>query len=330
MLPSIPVRIISTIAADALTLNPVTKRWFVFVPTVLFPVTLFYDAPFGRFSDLQSLFAIDGIKGWITMEIVAPISFLITAFFIHPFSPNPLPLPSLSSPIPDPQTLLASLYLVHYLNRALISPLRTPSRSPSHPAVVFFALLFNIPNGFLLASYLSSTSTAAFLTNAYASPRFWVGFLLWGVGFAGNIMHDDILLDIRRRARKGKAKATEHTPPGEHYAIPHGLLYKYVSFPNYLSEWVEWLGYALAASPAPALSLLPPAQVLLTALAGRNWSEARALLVPFADSVSPPWAFLMAEVLTMVPRAVRGHRWYKQRFGEAYPKGRWAVIPGLI
>ncbi|KAI0318214.1 3-oxo-5-alpha-steroid 4-dehydrogenase-domain-containing protein [Amylostereum chailletii] len=308
----------------------VAKRLFVFVPTLVAPFTLIYDAPFGRFSTPDSLFAIDGIKAWIVMELPSPASFL-TTLAIHPFSRNSFPLP----PAFAPQTLLAALYLIHYLNRAIISPLRTPSRAPSHLLVVLASYCFNIPNGFLLASYLSASSTSIYLQNAFASPRFWLGVTMWALGFVGNVVHDEILLDIRRKA-KAKGKGREVTDGkkspsvGEHYAIPQGLLYQYISYPNYFCEWIEWLGFAIAASPSPDLRLLPSVATFFAAITSRSFGDAAALLLPVADFFSPPWAFFTSEVLLMLPRAVRGHQWYLRRFGEAYPRERRVIIPWLL
>jgi 3-oxo-5-alpha-steroid 4-dehydrogenase 1 len=202
--------------------------------------------------------------------------------------------------------------------------------------VVSCAIAFNAPNGFLLAAFLTSASTAAYLTThgPSSSPRFWAGIALWAAGFAGNVYHDEILLNIRRKAiAKGKAKERLENgkpAPQPHYAIPHGGLYSVISFPNYFCEWLEWLGFALAASPTPNFALLPGAGALLAAASGAQFTEMGQLLSPFVDSVSPPWVFLVIEIATMVPRAVRGHRWYHQRFKESYPRERRAVIPWLL
>ncbi|KAI0057332.1 hypothetical protein BV25DRAFT_1812614 [Artomyces pyxidatus] len=302
------------------------KRWFIFATTAIGPASFIMNAPFGRFSTPDSLLALDGIKSWIFMELVSPIAFLVT-LTLHPFSRGSFPVPTVSHPSITPQFILTSLYFIHYSNRALISPLRTPSRARSHLSVVFFAVFFNGPNGFLLSAFLSSDSTAAFLATAYSSPRFWLGVSLWLAGFIGNIAHDEILLNIRRKAKaKGKGREGEKAT-GPHYAIPHGGLYRYISYPNYLCEWVEWLGFALAAGPAPSLGTLPSVSALASAASIR---EAGRLLLPFADSVTPPWAFFLSEVVLMVPRAVRGHQWYHTRFGDAYPSERRAVIPWLL
>jgi len=115
-----------------------------------------------------------------------------------------------------------------------------------------------------------------------------------------------------------------------HYAIPHGGLYTLVSFPNYLCEWVEWFGFALAASPIPDFALLPSANALLAATASAQVSEVTRLLFPFVDSISPPWLFFILEVVTMTPRALQGHRWYHERFRGSYPRDRRAIVPWLL
>lgn len=318
-----------------------TKQCFLAGFALVGPAAFGYDAPFGRFATPDSVLSVDGVKSWIVMELVSPLTFLFTAY-LHPFSPTPLPLPSLALDI-SPQFILVALYLVHYLNRALISPLRSPSRSKSHLAVVSAAIAFNAPNGFLLSAFLTSASTASYLQGAFSSARFWAGIALWAAGFVGNVYHDEILLNIRRKAiAKGKArelledddddddKKKKKKAQRPHYAIPHGGLYSLVSFPNYFCEWVEWFGFALAAGPFPEFALLPSAKALLAAAGSAQFVEAGRLLVPFVDSVSPPWVFLFVEITTMVPRAVRAHRWYHDRFKGSYPRERRAVIPWLL
>ena len=158
-----------------------------------------------------------------------------------------------------------------------------------------------------MGSYLSSPEGLSYLAGAYQRPRFWLGVLIWAAGFIGNIVHDEILLNIRRKKKAEDAKKTsEQTTKkkGEHYAIPHGLLYEYISYPNYFCEWIEWLGFALAASPLPSFE---------------SWGA-------FLATIAPPFLFFAAEVFTMVPRSVRGHQWYHSKFPN-YPKERKAVVP---
>ncbi|RDB14583.1 Uncharacterized protein C9.08c [Hypsizygus marmoreus] len=323
--------------AQATLLYNGARKWFMLSSLGLLPVLLVIDAPFGRFTPSgDSLFLVDGIKSWMAMELVSPILFIYT-FVKSPLSYFTPDLPLLLSP----QGLLFGLYLIHYLNRAIFSPLRTPSRSKSHIIVPLAAVFFNAINGSLMGAYLSSPYARIFLPLDFtlAPPSFYIGLILWGLGFAGNILHDEILLDIRRKAKsKGKGKASSE--PGErvqeHYAIPQGWLYSYVSYPNYLCEWIEWFGFALAAAPFPldistlSWEFLSPAAVASVF----SWPSLMSLLSNpaylFAPNLAPPYIFLLSEVLLMLPRAIRGHQWYRQKFGEQYPKDRKAVVPFLL
>lgn len=283
-------------------------------PWIVAPITLFINAPFGRFSPADSKWMVDGNTSWMLMEIVAPVFFIAT-YLYAPFSPTHNP-PSLN----HPSTLLAALFVIHYVNRAIISPLRSPGRSKSHIIIVIAGIGFNIINAPLIAAFLSapgncpnplSRSRDIDITNltgivqklqqklaakvaesqtlqmAFADRKFQVGIALFVLGFVSNILHDEILYNIRRNAPT--------TPDGKHrYSIPQGYLYNYISYPNYFSEWVEFAGFALAASP--------------------RWEY------------TPPWMFLVAEMLVMAPRAHRGHQWYHTKFPD-YPTERRAVIP---
>ncbi|KAJ7764525.1 hypothetical protein DFH07DRAFT_811507 [Mycena maculata] len=299
------------------------RQWFTLAGVVIAPVLVVIDAPFGRFTPSkqsifqQPIFLVDGIKSWIVMELVSPACFLYT-FFNAPLSGGP---GTQTLSLGSPQSFLVAAFLIHYLNRALLSPLRTPSRSKSHIIVPLFAVAFNTFNGSLMGSFISSPDAPT--PSAYSLPTFWIGLAMWGLGLAGNIIHDEILLNIRRNAKsKGKANASK---AGEHYAIPHGLLYRFISYPNYFCEWVEWLGFALAADPRLANALVTGGVSLPT------W----ATLVSgppsaFLPLLTPPWVFLVSEILLMFPRAYRGHRWYQSTFGDSYPKERKIVIPFLL
>jgi len=76
----------------------------------------------------------------------------------------------------NPSAVLACLFLAHYLNRAILSPLRAPSRSESHAIVTLAGIMFNIVNGSLFGAYLSSPE--ACLSWAYRRPCFWLGVFM--------------------------------------------------------------------------------------------------------------------------------------------------------
>ncbi|KAH8831824.1 hypothetical protein DL96DRAFT_1695315 [Flagelloscypha sp. PMI_526] len=285
------------------------RKFFTLAMLVVGPVLVVINAPFGRFSPKNSIFAVDGIKSWMIMEIVSPLGLLAT-FFMSPLSVSP------ENPKNYAQLTLAA---------SIISPLRTPSRSKSHLIVPLAAVIFNGVNGPMMGSYLSSRTAQDFLATAFTRSSFWIGVGLWAVGLAGNIIHDEMLYDIRRKAQSKKKDGTANghsnghsnghanggtTGNKEHYAIPHGLLYEYISYPNYFCEWVEWFGFAIAASPCP-LDLV---------WAGlKSVFDVTAPLDSFAPLLTPPWIFLLAELMTMFPRAYKGHLWYREHFGERYP-----------
>jgi 3-oxo-5-alpha-steroid 4-dehydrogenase 1 len=235
----------------------------------------------------------------MVMELVAPITFIAT-FLKAPLSPL-----GTKPAFKDTTTFLAALFLTHYANRAVISPLRTPSRSRAHVLVTSVGIAFNTVNGFLMGAFLSSPEARYLTLTAFSRWTFWLGIAMWSFGFVGNVLHDEVLLNIRRdRKRKakqaeGKDKDKDGKDNGgkEHYAVPYGYLFRYISFPNYFCEWIEWAGFALAASDG--------------------------------DFTTPPWLFLYGELFTMAPRAWRGHQWYQRKFPD-YPKERKVVIPFIF
>jgi protein-S-isoprenylcysteine O-methyltransferase Ste14 len=83
--------------------------------------------------------------------------------------------------------------------------------------------------------------------------------------------------------------------PGETgYKIPRGGFFRFISAPNYFGEMVEWTGWAIA-----------------------TWS--------MGGAVFAIWTFA-----NLFPRALSNHRWYRESFGDQYPKERRAVIPFLV
>jgi hypothetical protein len=93
-----------------------------------------------------------------------------------------------------------------------------------------------------------------FLTKPYTFQRttFYVGLGLWFIGFVGNIAHDEILLNIRRKAKakaKGKKNNGDNNSDNDGDAKPNGSRtvrrknitrflagccssFKFISYPN--------------------------------------------------------------------------------------------------
>ena len=144
--------------------------------------------------------------------------------------------------------------------------------------VVFSAIGFNFVNVFFQGTWIFvfSDYSSGWLT----SIPFLLGLLIFFSGFYINFKSDEIMIDLR-------------TDKGEGYHIPRGFLFNKVSNPNYLGEFIEWLGWAIM-----------------------TWSWAGLV-------------FFLWTVCNLFPRAIANHNWYQDKFAD-YPKDRKAVIPNII
>ncbi|OAR02489.1 hypothetical protein LLEC1_05566 [Akanthomyces lecanii] len=250
-------------------------------------------------TSVRSPLNIPGRIAWMTME--AP-GFLTLVYIMRT-----LPQQHGIHDLPWQNRVLGGLFVIHYLNRAVLFPLMQPSMAPIHVAVWAMALGFQLCNATCLGAWLSAYGAVTDAAWAAQSPlpQFAAGLALFYVGLAGNWFHDEELREIRRkerarqhrlRAESGAGGSTSRAAPVEkHYEIPQAGLFKYVLYPHYLLEWIEWLGFWVAA----------------------GWS------------CTPARAFLLNEVTAMFPRAVNGKKWYVDKFGPEKINKKWAVIPGV-
>lgn len=294
--------------------------------------------PAGKTS-IKSRLNLPGKLAWITMEVPGFIIVIFCMFSI------PLRKKDVKSSfddgimlawneLPAENIVLAALFVIHYIYRAIIGPLLNPSMSPIHISIWCSAVIFQFMNGISIGGFLAGYGPAITTNITYIeSPteinldqvftqqilsqwRRKLGVAIWLLGFAANIYHDEILRDIRRPSRKEKrarARKEEYNPVSEgkkeekmseeenivvkkFYRIPEGGLFRYILFPHYLTEWIEWAGWWMAG--------------------GRLFFPART--------------FLINEITTMIPRAVQGRNWYKEKFGKENLGNRKAIIPGLL
>ena len=245
----------------------------------------------------ESRFNIPGRIGWITMEVPGTIALLYCMITIPAKGITSLPMGSL---------VLGGLFATHYLNRAVIGPIISPSMAPMSPLVWLFALTFQLMNGISIGGWLAGYGSSTHKqskndTHFVSNTQFQVGVLIWVLGLVGNIWHDDELREIRRIAsREQKQKQKEEKDGNQKiervYKVPENGLFRWILFPHYLCEWIEWAGFWLAS--------------------GKGCTPART--------------FLLNEITTMLPRALQGKEWYEKKFGKEKIAGRTAVIPGLL
>jgi 3-oxo-5-alpha-steroid 4-dehydrogenase 1 len=210
-----------------MTFNSFVIGWTVFA--VLFiPVLLKITAPYGRHSREGWGIMINNTLGWIIMELTSPICFAI-AFFYSGVEKSPL------------NYFFMALWMLHYLNRSIIYPLRYPNKNKQMPvSIALNAIFFNLINGSINGYFLGSIQPQ-YAADYLLQWNFIVGIILFFSGFIINIQSDNILLRLRK--------------PGESvYKIPTGGLYRFISSPNYFGEIIEWTGFAIACWSLPALS----------------------------------------------------------------------------
>lgn len=222
---------------------------------VTFIALFFIVAPYGRHARAGWGPALPNRIAWVLMEAPSAITFFVW-FMRGPHHTDPRAL------------ALLGLWELHYVNRAFVFPLRLLPGKPMPVVVMSLGIVFNLLNA-------SVNGWAA----AHFPPTSWAWIGIGGAVFASswwtNLQSDLTLIRLRK---------------GGGYVIPRGGLFDLISAPNYFSETVEWVGWALASQ----------------SLAGI--------------------AFAIYTFANLAPRAVANHRWYKEKFPN-YPLERKAFFP---
>jgi 3-oxo-5-alpha-steroid 4-dehydrogenase 1 len=255
----------------------------------------------GKTSTISAL-NLPGRYAWSIAESTGPINML---FILYNLPEKLHPRPSHDSSfagtgLPAQNEILGLLFILHYLNRALITPLFfAPSMSPIHAIVASIIATFQFMNSSNIACWLVY-STLDQDVHAANYPLALIGVLLFLLGLQGNIMAEHKLFDLRRGAAKRKARSEGKAVVtyDKVYVIPptEGF-FKYNLFPHYTLEWLEWTGYWIFGGAL-----------------GLGWN-------------TPALWFLIAELSSMMPRAVDGRKWYAGKFGEKRLGGRGGVLP---
>ncbi len=168
--------------------------------------------------------SIDKKLGWIILE--TPILIVVSFFFImgqHPLNVS---------------AIMVGIFLLHYVNRALIYPQRIKVKGKRMPVVsMLSSMLFYLVNGYIIGHYFGALKS--YPIEWLYDPRFIIGLGVFISGFIINIQSDNILMNLRGPGDSG-------------YKIPQGGCFKYVSCPNYLGEMMEWVGFAIMTWCFPA------------------------------------------------------------------------------
>lgn len=234
---------------------------------LVFVILFFIKAPYGRHIRHGWGPLLDNRMGWFIMESPAVLVFGGILLFYAQLNITVI--------------ALFMMWQIHYCHRVFIYPWTLKAGKKMPFMILFMALIFNTTN-----AYLNAWSIAAqgdkYSDLWLSSPQFIIGVLVFFAGMALNKVSD------RQLAALGRARSEQGA-----YQVPYGLVYRWVSCPNYLGEIIQWTGWAIAV-----------------------WSLAG-------------WVFAIWTMANLVPRAIAHHRWYQDSF-ESYPARRRALIPFLL
>jgi 3-oxo-5-alpha-steroid 4-dehydrogenase 1 len=250
----------------------------------------------------NSRFNLPGRYAWAVAEFVGPLNLLFIIFTL-PSKLKPVPQSSssfLGTGLPAQQEILGSLYVVHYINRAVVSPIfLSPSMSPIHLIISLIMMIFQFVNSSSIACWLVYSTLKTHHTPLMSLTSI-LGLVIFFAGMAGNIAAENSLFSLRRGAAKRKAKSEGKAAVtyDKVYAIPPAEgFFKHILYPHYISEWAEWTGYAIL-----------------------GWAYGLGFN-------SPALWFVLVEIATMLPRAVNGRKWYEKKFGKRAVGRRGGATP---
>eukprot|EP00703_Trepomonas_sp_PC1_P004666 JAP91940.1 3-oxo-5-alpha-steroid 4-dehydrogenase family protein [Trepomonas sp. PC1] len=244
-------------------MNEVMTTWLL-VAAIVFILEFSITAPYGKHASDKKGCKLPAGIAWLLMEALSP---LIMAYQFY---------------IGVNHNIVAWAFLImwetHYIHRAFIYPLRLKLSKPVPVIIALSGASFNFVNAGLNGLQLFQWGPA-YQESYLQTPKFIIGALTMAISFIMNILSDSILINLRKPGETG-------------YKIPYGGLFKFVSCPNYFSEMMEWIGFAVATWTLSGLT------------------------------------FALWTVANLFPRAIANHKWYKQKF-ENYPN-RKALIPFVL
>ena len=201
--------------------------WILFA-VVLCPLQFIVAAPYGRHTKQSWGPVMNSKLGWVIMELVALLAFLVS--FLTGTDHSAVTV------------FIALLFTIHYVHRSLVYPFMTKSGKKTMPIIiVLFAIVFNIVNGYINGDYLGA-NPEVYHSGYFTQWNFVAGLGLFIGGAILNVTSDYYLISLRRSTEQGS------------YQIPRKRAFNKVSCPNLLGEIIEWSGFALLCWSLPALA----------------------------------------------------------------------------
>lgn len=222
------------------TLSEQSAIVMIFVAIVTFIACMNISAPYGKYSTSKGWGILINAKvGWFVMESPNVLVFLLI-YATYYNSNNHSSKGHAIHNLPAANLVLLSCFLIHYIHRIFIYPLKLSRQSSPMPiSVAVLAFLYCTWNAYTQCYYLIYDHY--YNDNDIHSIRFVVGILMFITGFAVNVTSDNELVRLRS-VNKGQ------------YSIPSGGLFEYVSCANYAGEIFEWIGYGIAGGSLPSIA----------------------------------------------------------------------------
>lgn len=196
-----------------------------------FVATMFISAPYGRYTTSKGWGPLIPAKlAWFFME--SPNLWVSAIVYLY-YSEE-----SCSSNRHN--NTLMCMFVLHYLNRSVLYPLRMPrDANPMPISVCLLAFCYCVWNGLTQALSLGVVNCQHVASESVLwSSLNNLGILIFFTGMAINVHSDSVLLHLRGKPINGRRQG---------YKIPRGGMFEYVSCANYFGEILEWSGFALAS-----------------------------------------------------------------------------------
>ena len=191
-----------------------------FLGFICFFILYFIPAGYGKFIDKKWGFSFSNKPAWMLMEAPALIVMVYLLFTLN-YEHKPV------------RVLLASFFMVHYIQRTFIFPMLLKGKSNMPLLIVLMGMLFNTVNALLIGLWIFHFSPAEMYDkNWLTDPRFIIGTVLFVTGMWVNMRSDAYIRSLRSNG------------DNKHY-YPYRGLYRYITSANYFGELVEWLGFAV-------------------------------------------------------------------------------------
>lgn len=218
---------------DWVTVYNVFLIIMVIIAAFVFITLFFENAGYGQFITKKWGKSLNNKLGWVVMEVPVVIVYLL--------------LWLLSDRRADTVGIVFSLvFLTHYINRTFIFPALIRGKDLMPWSIISFGMIFNTCNAVMQGAWIFWLAPTTLYTVSWlATPQFWIGLIIFIIGFITNLDADHIVRNLRPKDEQGAMK----------FYIPKGGVFDLfkVSSANYFGELTEWIGWAVMTLSWPGL-----------------------------------------------------------------------------